>query len=65
MHDDLPVVDIIVRADGASRGRLLVDVGQLLYRVSVAFRRTCMYIEIAYLEDALVLGHDGRCFGFV
>ena len=65
MHDDLPVVDIIVRADGASRGRLLVDVGQLLHRESVARSRNRMCVEIAYLEDSLVLGHGGRCFGFV
>ena len=66
MHDDLPVVDVIfVWSDGTSSGRLGVDVGQLLYRVSVVRSRTRMCVDIAYLEDALVLGHGGWCFGFV
>lgn len=24
-----------------------------------------MHLDIAYLEDSLILGHGGRCFGFV
>ena len=61
LHDDLPVVDVIVRVDGTSCGRLAVDVLQLLCRVSVACSKTKACGRIAYLEDALVLGHGGRC----
>jgi len=60
LHDDLPVVDVVlVGVDGTSCGRLVVDVGQLLHRMSVAFHITCACVDIAYLEDSLVLGHDG------
>ena len=66
MHDDLPVVDVVVAcADGTSCRRLLVDVGQLLHEMSVGCRTICMCVKIAHLEDSLVLGHGERWCGSV
>ena len=64
LHGDLPVVDVMLCIDRTSRGRLGVDVGQLLHGASVECSDMCMCAEMAYLENALVLGsHDGRRFG--
>ena len=61
MHDDLPVVDVIVVcADGTSCGWLVVDVGQFLHMLLAVCSGTRMAIAIAHLEDPLVLSHDGQ-----
>jgi hypothetical protein len=66
LHDDLPVVDVVlVGVDGTSCGRLVVDVGQLLHRMLVACNSTYICVAIAHLEDTLVLGHDGQWLGCV
>jgi len=60
LHDDLPVVDVVfVGVDGTSCRRLVVDVGQLLHRMLVACNSIFVFVNIAHLEDTLVLGHDG------
>jgi hypothetical protein len=66
LHDDFPIVDVVlVGIDGTSCGRLVVDVGQLLYKMSVACHSTCVRVDIAHFEDSLVLGHDGWWNGCV